>query len=821
MLVEMNKKIKQKNEELYQSCLKAIDQNKDTKSTIKILNKVVNDEHLRIREVLEDSFESVKSQRISQYECYLQDLDKSKSIVEQNIRKNEELLSIIECISHTDLLYEKDKYMEQIKICETDLQLPSFDVKENSVVKSTLIQAVYSEEEKETLKQMESNHEILRGEKDYFENAFENVMTLLKSVLDYRKNAITEIRKSHLRLPEIPKNLKNPQKKKMKTRRKSAKNELKRFKNIAIELIDLERKHEQGHDKSSKRRNIEDTTHKTTSGESEVGTDQNMELEHKNEQTSTTIATVIEWINICHKRLNQIVFDRDELTLPSGKELDTKEKKTLEITKARLEDISQHIKQLEKEMSSTSKELNEKKEEARKVISEKEKALTSIKQLKIEMSSTSEELNEKKEEAREAILDKKKALERLSKYVGLKLQENNPMVADLNDDYRSTKLGEKYRELYDNEWTDAYRIITIKLRMTEEEAVTQLLELLKEIYETCTIIAKKQINSIFCPMKMEDSEETVMKPNIIQTIKNFQRVMAPDIMISVAEKMYEYCTVQPHEEIHAMLKPIKFVELEDNIKEIEHFRNDMEPYIKITVAEINFEHKTTPAAFFMICFCFGDLPLIVCRIRMSINFIRRILRELLLKYVVGYVNKSKAFHETYLIKIISKIKKKNNYELLTNINQKEIYDMCEKMPGHQISAILYPIEIKEFEEKIEEHSLYKKREDFQKVPGLLKKEKDFQKEVLPDMMIIIEEAIKTTKNNKDKFGKVLELCEAYIQSCIILCWMMNVQDPPVVLEFGVKKGERFNTIYNTEKLNYIKYLLFCIINQLLYFLFYT
>lgn len=297
------------------------------------------------------------------------------------------------------------------------------------------------------------------------------------------------------------------------------------------------------------------------------------------------------------------------------------------------------------------------------------------------------------------------------------------MVADLNDDYRPTKLGEKYRELYDNEWTDAYRIITIKLRMTEEEAVTQLLELLKEIYETCTIIVKKQINSIFCPMKMEDSEETVMKPNIIQKIKNFQGVMAPDIMISVAEKMYEYCTVRPHEEIHAMLKPIKFVEPEDNIKvqdlrwrgrdfkkEIEHFRNDMEPYIKITVAE-------------------------------------------------------------------------------------EIYDMCEKMPGHQISAILYPIEIKEFEEKIEEHSLYKKREDFQKVPGLLKKVKDFQKEVLPDMMIIIKEAIKTTKNNKDKFGKVLELCEAYIQSCIILCWMMNVQDPSVVLEFGVKKGERFNTSF--------------------------
>lgn len=53
------------------------------------------------------------------------------------------------------------------------------------------------------------------------------------------------------------------------------------------------------------------------------------------------------------------------------------------------------------------------------------------------------------------------------------------MIADLSDDNRPTKLGEKHGELYDNEWTDAFQIITTKLKKSDIIAIEMLLELLK------------------------------------------------------------------------------------------------------------------------------------------------------------------------------------------------------------------------------------------------------------------------------------------------------------------------------------------------------
>ena len=48
---------------------------------------------------------------------------------------------------------------------------------------------------------------------------------------------------------------------------------------------------------------------------------------------------------------------------------------------------------------------------------------------------------------------------RLSKLMGQKLTDANPNIADLSDLNRPTKLAERYAELYDNQWTDAYDLI--------------------------------------------------------------------------------------------------------------------------------------------------------------------------------------------------------------------------------------------------------------------------------------------------------------------------------------------------------------------------
>lgn len=43
--------------------------------------------------------------------------------------------------------------------------------------------------------------------------------------------------------------------------------------------------------------------------------------------------------------------------------------------------------------------------------------------------------------------------------MGQKLTDNNPNVADLSDTNRPTRLAERYTELYDNQWTDAFEAI--------------------------------------------------------------------------------------------------------------------------------------------------------------------------------------------------------------------------------------------------------------------------------------------------------------------------------------------------------------------------
>ena len=62
--------------------------------------------------------------------------------------------------------------------------------------------------------------------------------------------------------------------------------------------------------------------------------------------------------------------------------------------------------------------------------------------------------------------------------MGDKLNENNSGIADLSDPNRSTKVAEKYNNLYDNEWTDALESLCFN-NLDEEAGVRYLLEIKK------------------------------------------------------------------------------------------------------------------------------------------------------------------------------------------------------------------------------------------------------------------------------------------------------------------------------------------------------
>ncbi|XP_060601813.1 uncharacterized protein LOC132755035 isoform X2 [Ruditapes philippinarum] len=81
---------------------------------------------------------------------------------------------------------------------------------------------------------------------------------------------------------------------------------------------------------------------------------------------------------------------------------------------------------------------------------------------------------------------------RLSKLAGDKLTDNNPVITDLSDNNRPTKLGEFYSELYDNEWTDAYDAL-LKAGYTDDETITILNRTLKHVMTYCEANADKLV----------------------------------------------------------------------------------------------------------------------------------------------------------------------------------------------------------------------------------------------------------------------------------------------------------------------------------------
>ncbi|WAQ98302.1 hypothetical protein MAR_022675 [Mya arenaria] len=89
-----------------------------------------------------------------------------------------------------------------------------------------------------------------------------------------------------------------------------------------------------------------------------------------------------------------------------------------------------------------------------------------------------------KTELKQFKAENEELLTRLSKIAGDRLTKDNPNITDLNDSDRPLKLGEKYSELYDNEWTNAFECLT-EVGYTEEESIETLHLTLLNAFEFC------------------------------------------------------------------------------------------------------------------------------------------------------------------------------------------------------------------------------------------------------------------------------------------------------------------------------------------------
>ncbi|KAL4229671.1 hypothetical protein ACF0H5_010059 [Mactra antiquata] len=84
---------------------------------------------------------------------------------------------------------------------------------------------------------------------------------------------------------------------------------------------------------------------------------------------------------------------------------------------------------------------------------------------------------------------------RLSKVMSDLVTNNNPNITDLSDQNRPLKVGERYRELYDNEWTDAYEDLWLQ-NTTERGIINTLLNILINCYTECERIVKEEMDAL-------------------------------------------------------------------------------------------------------------------------------------------------------------------------------------------------------------------------------------------------------------------------------------------------------------------------------------
>ncbi|XP_053398901.1 uncharacterized protein LOC123556662 [Mercenaria mercenaria] len=111
---------------------------------------------------------------------------------------------------------------------------------------------------------------------------------------------------------------------------------------------------------------------------------------------------------------------------------------------------------------------------------------TNLKKLQQENAKLSASLRKEKTEKENLGKDLSDTKSRLSKLMGDKLSDNNPDIADLSDNNRPTKLAEKYQELYDNQWTDAYEIAEKHFPdLTEKIRIKVLLQILMNVHKFC------------------------------------------------------------------------------------------------------------------------------------------------------------------------------------------------------------------------------------------------------------------------------------------------------------------------------------------------
>ncbi|XP_053389266.1 myosin heavy chain, clone 203-like [Mercenaria mercenaria] len=106
-----------------------------------------------------------------------------------------------------------------------------------------------------------------------------------------------------------------------------------------------------------------------------------------------------------------------------------------------------------------------------------------------------QEIAGKNRQLNELALERDDMRNRFSKLAGDKLTNQNADIADLSDPNRAMKLSEKFGQLYDDEWTDAFEVLKGK-KMLVKDAIQFLLDILQRCVAFCAKLRDTQMDSL-------------------------------------------------------------------------------------------------------------------------------------------------------------------------------------------------------------------------------------------------------------------------------------------------------------------------------------
>ncbi|XP_045206656.2 myosin-3-like [Mercenaria mercenaria] len=244
-------------------------------------------------------------------------------------------------------------------------------------------------------------------------------------------------------------------------------------------------------------------------------------LRHHRKRLSSNVPELEE----AEEELNQLRQDferqRNEYAR-KVKELDTASNKIIDSQKKKI----QHFKNELDRRDLTIKELEEMLYAKTTKPRERTETKMNMAEIEEELSSLRYHLQQTLTKLDETERELEETKTRLSKAMGDRLTDNNPNIADLSDKNRPTKLAERYTELYDNQWTDAFDSID-RYFHREEDTIATFLKILQDAMTFCNRKEREQMDDLQRVLKFSDNyEHKVVSSDVPKPVKDCRKSMS-------------------------------------------------------------------------------------------------------------------------------------------------------------------------------------------------------------------------------------------------------------------------------------------------------